>query len=291
MNGQHMGISNLYDNLFSRLSGLFDVEAFADTHVFIVGCGSGGSQVALQLVMSGVKRFTLIDKDVLEVENVIRHVCGIRYIGQKKIDALEDALRDRNPSVDVKKLDQDILHWEELKLEVKRTHVVVLATDNDPTRYRINELCVQCQTPFVVGKVFTRGIGGEVFSYLPGQSGCLACLEGVLERTRFRDGIREIDLVSEEEREKMYGLNLHEIKDSPGLSVDIGFITLFHVRYVLEALARLAPERPKFLPTISENYIVWGNRAIHPFSRNFEIQRISLQRQTNCLICGDCDDR
>ena len=281
----------MYDNLFSRLSGLFDVEAFADTHVLIVGCGSGGSQVALQLVMSGVKRFTLIDKDVLEVENVIRHVCGIRYIGQKKIDALEDALRDRNPSVDVKKLDQDILHWEELKLEVKRTHVVVLATDNDPTRYRINELCVQCQTPFVVGKVFTRGIGGEVYSYLPGQSGCLACLEGVLERTRFRDGIREIDLVSEEEREKMYGLNLHEIKDSPGLSVDIGFITLFHVRYVLEALARLAPERPKFLPTISENYIVWGNRAIHPFSRNFEIQRISLQRQTNCLICGDGDDR
>ena len=290
MNGQSTGVVKLYDNLFARISGLFDVEAFAGSRVLIAGCGSGGSQVALHLAMAGVKQFALIDKDVLEVENVIRHVCGLRHVGQKKIDALEDALRDRNPSVDVKKFNQDILHWEDLKLEVERSHVVVLATDNDPTRYRINELCVQGHTPFVVGKVFTRGIGGEVFSYQPGQSGCLACLEGALERTRFRDGVRESDLVSEEEREQMYGLNPREIKDSPGLAVDIGFITLFHVRYVLEALVRLAPERPKFLPTISENYIVWGNRAIHPFSRNFELQRINLQRQDSCLICGGGDD-
>jgi len=85
----------------------------------------------------------------------------------------------------------------------------------------MNELCVRNGTPFVVGKVFTRGIGGEVFSYRPGESGCLACLEGVLERTKFRDGVREIDLASEEDREKMYVFNPQEIKDSPGLAVDI----------------------------------------------------------------------
>ena len=287
MNGQSTGDLELYDNLFARIAGLFDVAAFEESRVLIAGCGSGGGQVALQLAMSGVKHFTLIDKDEIKIENVIRHVCGLRYLGQQKTDALENVLRDRNPNIDVRKFEQDILHWKELELEVESSHVVVLATDNDLTRYRINELCVQNQTPFVVGKVFTRGIGGEVFSFRPGEGGCLACLEGVLERTRFRDGVREIDLVSEEEREQLYGLNPQEIKDSPGLAVDIGFISLFHVRYVLEALARLAPERPKFLPTISENYVVWGNRAVHPFNRNFELQRISLQQQDGCLICGD----
>lgn len=287
MNGQSTGDLELYDNLFARIAGLFDVAAFEESRVLIAGCGSGGGQVALQLAMSGVKHFTLIDKDEIKIENVIRHVCGLRYLGQQKTDALENVLRDRNPNIDVRKFEQDILHWKELELEVESSHVVVLATDNDLTRYRINELCVQNQTPFVVGKVFTRGIGGEVFSFRPGEGGCLACLEGVLERTRFRDGVREIDLVSEEERDQLYGLNPQEIKDSPGLAVDIGFISLFHVRYVLEALARLAPERPKFLPTISENYVVWGNRAVHPFNRNFELQRISLQQQDGCLICGD----
>ncbi len=277
----------MYENLFSRIEGLFDVEAFAESRVLIVGCGSGGGQVALQLVMSGVKHFTLIDKDVVKSENVIRHVCGLRFIGRKKVDALEDILKDRNPEITVRKFEKDLLQWKGLESEVQHSHIVVLATDNDPTRYQMNELCVRNAKPFVVGKVFTRGIGGEVFGYRPGESGCLACLEGVLERTKFRDGVREIDLASEEDREKMYGLNPQEIKDSPGLAVDIGFITLFHVRYVMDALARLVTsQKPMFLPAIPENYVVWGNRPTHPFNKNFELQRITLHQQEGCLVCG-----
>ena len=278
------------DKLFARISGLFDVEAFAEARVLIAGCGSGGGQVALQLVMSAVKHFTLIDNDVLKTENVIRHVCGLRYRGQHKTDALGDVLTDRNPNIDVVKLKQNILTWGNLESEIQRAAVVVLATDNEPTRYRVNELCVRNQTPFVVGKVFTRGIGGEVFAYRPSEGGCLACLEQVLERTRFRDGVREIDLVSDEERERLYGLDLKEIKDSPGLAVDIGFIASFHTRFVLEALAAAAPQRPKFLVPIDENYMVWGNRAVHPFKRNFELQRISLRPQEGCLVCGGDDE-
>ena len=65
--------------------------------------------------------------------------------------------------------------------------------------------------------------------------------------------------------------------------MDIGFITAFHTRFVLEALASAAPERPKFLIPIEENYLVWGNRAVHPFKKNFQLQRISLQAQEECL--------
>ncbi len=280
----------MHENLFARTEGLFDVEAFAESRVLIAGCGSGGGQVALQLVMSGVKHFTLIDNDMMKSENVIRHVCGLRFVGRRKVDALEDVLKDRNPDISVLKVKEDLLLWNGLESEVQRSHIVVLATDNDPTRYQMNELCVRTETPFVVGKVFTRGIGGEVFGYRPGESGCLACLEGVLERTKFRDGVREIDLASEEDREKMYGLSPQEIKDSPGLAVDIGFITLFHVRYAMDALARLAPQRPAFLPAISENYVVWGNRPIHPFSKSFELQRITLHRQEDCLVCGGANE-
>ena len=280
----------LEDQLFSRISGLFDVQDFADLRVMVAGCGSGGGQVASQLVMSGVKDFILIDNDVLEPENVIRHVCGIRYLGQKKTDALSDVLKDRNPLVQIRIYNDDLLSWNGLEAEIQQSDVVVLATDNEPSRYKVNEICVKNRTPFVVGRVFTRGIGGEVFAYRPRQGGCLACLEQILERTQFRDGVREIDLVSDEEREKMYGLNAAEIKDSPGLVVDIGFITAFHTRFVLEALASAAPERPKFLTPIEENYIVWGNRAVHPFKKNFQLQRINLQSQEGCLICGVDDE-
>ena len=186
----------LDDRFFSRVSKLFDVQAFAHLRVLIAGCGSGGGQVASELVMSGVKNFVLVDNDVLEPENVIRHVCGIRYLGQKKTEALSDVLKDRNPLAKVQNCNADLLSWDGLEAEIQQADVVVLATDNEPSRYRVNEICVNKRVPFVVGRVFTRGIGGEAFAYRPGQGGCLACLEQVLERTQFRDGVREIDLVT-----------------------------------------------------------------------------------------------
>jgi molybdopterin/thiamine biosynthesis adenylyltransferase len=218
---------------------------------------------------------------------VIRHACGIRYVGQRKVDALADVLLDRNPAIHIDRYDTDLMTRGDLGDHIRQSTVVVLATDNDPTRYRINQLCVEAKTAFVVGKVFTRGIGGEVFAYRPGEGGCLACLEGYLQReTHYREGIREIDLVSEEERDKMYGLEIAEIKDSPGLNVDISFITSFHTRYVLDSIARTLPERPKFLFPIVENYVVWGNRPVHPFIKNFHMQRIAIHPQQGCLVCG-----
>jgi len=274
------------DNIFTRIEKLFDIAVLADTKVLIVGCGSGGGSVALQLVMSGLRNVTLIDNDVLKLENIIRHVCDRRFIGKRKVDALEDVLLDRNSSINIRKLDVDIMHFEDLESEIKNHTIVALATDNEPSRYVVNEICLRNKVPFVVARVFTRGIGGEVFSYRPELGGCLACLEKVLERTQYRNGVKEIDLVSEKDRELMYGMEIAEIKDSPGLIVDISFITAFHTRFILDAIAASLPERPKYMQSIPENYIVWGNRPTHPFSKHFQIQRITLNPQEGCQICS-----
>ena len=275
------------DNIFARIDKLFDVGLLADAKVLIAGCGSGGGNLALQLVMSGIRNFTLIDNDVIEPENIIRHVCDRRFVGKRKVDALEEVLLGRNSSINIRKLDVDIMHFNDLESEIKNNTIVALATDNEPTRYLVNDICVRNKTPFVVARVFTRGIGGEVFSYRPKSGGCLACLEKVLERSQYRDGVREIDLVSEEERELMYGMEISEIKDSPGLNVDISFIASFHTRFILDGIATLLPERPKYMQPIPDNYIVWGNRPTHPFSKHFQIQRITLNPQEGCQVCSN----
>lgn len=273
------------DKTFERIESLFDIQLLAPVRVLVAGCGSGGGNVALQLVMSGIRSFTLLDRDSLGPENVIRHVCGRSFVGRKKVDALTEVLQDRNPNISVKKIEADIMSFSDLEAEISESDVVVLATDNEPSRYKINEICVKNKIPFVVGRVFTRGIGGEVFSYRPDEGGCLACLEASLQRTPYREGVKEIDLVSSEEREKIYGMEISEIKDSPGLTVDISFITSFHTRFVLDAIARRLNIRPKYLHLIDENYLVWGNRPVHPFNKNFQLQRIKLDRQESCVIC------
>lgn len=274
------------DRTFERIESLFDVELFEPVKVLILGCGSGGASVALQLVMSGIRNFTLMDRDVLGPENVIRHVCGSTFVGRKKVDAVAEVLRDRNPKVNIETIDCDILNYPGLAAEIVEADVVVLATDNEPSRFVVNEICVHNNIPFVVGRVFTRGIGGEVFAYRPENGGCLACLEALLQRTTFREGIKEIDLVSEEERERVYGMEISEIKDSPGLAVDISFIASFHTRFVLDSIARQLSERPKFLELMTENYVVWGNRPVHPFNKHFQLQRIELPPQENCAVCS-----
>jgi hypothetical protein len=274
------------DRTFERIESLFDVQLLAPIKVFIAGCGSGGGSVALQLAMAGIRNFILLDRDFLAPENVIRHVCGRSFIGQKKVDALADVLRDRNPNVTIEKIEADLMNLPDIEARIKQSNVVVLATDNEPSRYKVNEICVQNEIPFVVGRVFTRGIGGEVFSYRPHSGGCLACLESFLQRTTYREGVKEIDLLSDEEREKLYGMNIAEIKDSPGLSIDISFITSFHSRFVLDAASRQLQDRPKFLTPIDENYVVWGNRPVHPFTKHFQLQRIKLERQEGCTVCN-----
>jgi len=274
------------DRTFDRLENLFDIKLFADIKVLVAGCGSGGSSVALQLVMSGIRNFTLLDHDTLEPENVIRHVCGRSFIGQKKVNAVAEVLKDRNPNVTTTKIDADLMNYPDIESVIKDSDVVVLATDNEPSRYAVNDLCVKSRVPFVVGRVFTRGIGGEVFAYRPDSSGCLACLEAFLQRTPYREGIRELDLVSEEEREKVYGMEIAEIKDSPGLIVDISFIAAFHTRFVLDCIARGLQEKPKYFTPINENYLIWGNRPVHPFNKHFQLQRIQLDSQEQCAVCS-----
>src|SRR5437870_2431502 len=116
----------MQDKLFARIAPLFDIGLMASARVFIAGCGSGGGSVALQLAMSGVVHFTLADNDALEPENVIRHVCGLRYVGQRKVDALADVLRDRNPKINVTTVDTDLLRYDALDDRVAGSTVVVL---------------------------------------------------------------------------------------------------------------------------------------------------------------------
>ena len=84
----------------------------------------------------------------------------------------------------------------------------------------------------------------------------------------------------------MYGMEIPEIKDSPGLNVDISFITNFHTRYALDSIARGLLERPKNMEAIDANYVVWGNRPVHPFTKHFQLQRIAVSPLAACKVCA-----
>ena len=107
---------NNNDRTFERIESLFDVQLFAEVKVLVAGCGSGGASVALQLVMSGIRNLTLMDRDTLGPENVIRHVCGRSFIGRKKTAAVADDVRatllaafERSAEVEASQITVDVV--------------------------------------------------------------------------------------------------------------------------------------------------------------------------------------
>ena len=64
-----------------RYLGEDALEQLARKKVAVVGLGSGGGFAALTLAMSGVGHFVLIDDDVVELTNVVRHAAAIDLSG------------------------------------------------------------------------------------------------------------------------------------------------------------------------------------------------------------------
>lgn len=78
-----------------------EYERLKAAKVAIVGCGSVGSKVAVQLARSGVVRFVLVDGDVLASGNLVRNELDWRSVGLHKAPALGARLKEIDAACDV----------------------------------------------------------------------------------------------------------------------------------------------------------------------------------------------
>lgn len=166
------------DELYSRGKGLLETGALARRRVLIVGLGSFGSQIAVDLAKCGVGSFSLMDFDRLEPHNLMRHACGARDLGRRKTDAVRDAILGKNPYAIVDRFPIDAgAEPDRLEQEVARADLVVCATDNNPSRFAISGALLRQAKTGLFGRAVTRAEGGDVFRYRPGGP-CYGCLIG-----------------------------------------------------------------------------------------------------------------
>ncbi|MDN5042265.1 ThiF family adenylyltransferase [Aliarcobacter butzleri] len=69
--------------------------------IAIIGCGSLGGSLTLKLAKSGIKNFTLIDKDFLDINNIARHICSLKYLNENKVDALKHTILEHFPDCNI----------------------------------------------------------------------------------------------------------------------------------------------------------------------------------------------
>ncbi len=151
--------------------------------VLKIGAGAVGSLMAPLFARMGVSPLWIVDREFLDVENVVRNYLGVDDLGKSKAQALADRIRREFPLCNAEGIDSDFLELPpEVQLQlVSRADVVVAATDELACQRRINEVCLEARRPAVYPGVWvdrqTRDAEvGEVLWVLPDQqTPCYEC--------------------------------------------------------------------------------------------------------------------
>lgn len=143
--------------------------------VLCIGAGGLGSPIALYLAAAGVGRLGLVDFDVVDFSNLQRQILhGAEDVGRKKINSAKDRIRAVNPNVQVD-LHDCLFTSDNARELVAPYDIVIDGTDNFPTRYLSNDVCVFLKKPNVYGSIFRFEGQATVFAPHLG-SPCYRCM-------------------------------------------------------------------------------------------------------------------
>jgi len=154
--------------------GLRGQERLKGSSILIVGAGGLGSPVSMYLAAAGVGRIGIVDHDVVELTNLQRQIIhGTSRIGERKVLSARDRLSDINPEAEIVVFDEPFTS-EDAEQTSKPFDLLIDASDNFPTRYLINDLCVLTGKANVSGSV--SRFDGQVSIFWAEKGPCYRCL-------------------------------------------------------------------------------------------------------------------
>ena len=154
--------------------GLAGQQKLKAASVLIVGTGGLGSPVSLYLAAAGVGRIGLVDYDVVDFSNLQRQVIhGESRLGDLKVESARDRLRDINPDIQIDVYNELLNSHNAIEI-ADPYQIIVDGTDNFPTRYLVNDLCVLTGKPNIYGSIFR--FDGQASVFYAKEGPCYRCL-------------------------------------------------------------------------------------------------------------------
>ena len=291
-------IVSISKDLASRRQGIIETDLLKNTSLLIIGLGTGGIHIVLELAKAGVGKFILLDPDRLEVGNISRHHAGISFIGRKKILAARDLILEKNPEaiIEVHPFKADDDHKKQLSVLIESADLTICATDNRQSKLLINALCVGANKAVILGGAFRRAYGGQVFRVLPGESACYHCF--VL---AYPDKESDQEISSEGDAQEI-AYSDRPVSVEPGLSMDVVPIALMVCKLAVQELIK---GKQSTLHVLDQDFgacwYLWINRpepkteyaSLPPLSDSIDERTIlrwygvHFDKDEGCPTCGN----
>jgi len=277
--------------LFSRNSGLLESALMLKKCAVMIGSGSVGSFIAMELARSGVGKFVLCDTDILEIHNICRHQCGFDDLGRYKVDAVRDKILNINPKAEVivfKKVIQRV-PMDELLPYLGVDSIVIGTGDNRASSaWACDKLAIPTNTSFVTACCWTRAFAGEIMYWTPGKKlPCYQCALGELIDDERPDSHAEY-FGSDNEAESL--------AFEPGVAVDIDFVSVIATKLILDLINKNNPDyTPRVINYLTEytwicntNERKIGGERAGIFTHPLQItHNLHFKKSEGCETCGD----
>ena len=166
-----------------RAGRIPELRGLKDTAVLVVGAGSLGSGVALELAKAGVGTLAICDGAVYEPGNAVRHVLPVTDAGEFKADAVARLCEALNPYITVRSggpaatsaaTPQDVAD------RLEHFDLIVETTANDSVIRSLAAGAEIVGIPVVTAALTTGGYGGRLVVLRP-HGPCFDCYRAAVE--------------------------------------------------------------------------------------------------------------
>lgn len=142
--------------------------------ILLVGVGALGCAAAQALADDGRAHLQIVDDDEVESSNLQRQVLfGEQDLGCPKASTAVTALKRQFPELQAESRCERLDESNATRL-ISEADFVIDATDDPKTKFLINRVAIETNTPFCYGGVVRTS--GQLLSVEPGSSACLACV-------------------------------------------------------------------------------------------------------------------
>ena len=146
-----------------------------EAKVFVMGAGGLGSPAALYLAAAGVGTIGLADSDVVELHNLQRQILHRTVdVGLPKVESGKRTLESLNPEVKVETYPERITSANIRKI-IAGYDLALDGSDNFPTRFLTNDACYFEKKTLISGAILR--FDGQLSTFKPHAGGpCYRCL-------------------------------------------------------------------------------------------------------------------